>query len=142
MVRVIGLLVGLFFVLLAVLALAAQVTLTAVVAPDTPFKVEWYGEAGDSFRWWCNGEIRKNFMASEVTVDLASVEVESGLVRHEAMVPGLPAGKHSCQVSATTEYWTLLEAPDLKGEAIPIVVAAKDEPKTPIKLRLVVEVVK
>lgn len=78
------------------LLLPAQ-TLTVAIPPNTAFVISF--EDSDmivGFRWWCNGAIVKNFSDAEVTAG----RVVGNPTVITVSVPGLPAGKHSCLVSA------------------------------------------
>lgn len=118
---------------IALLAATLAQTLTVTIAPATPFTITWDQPASDptiAYRWWCDGEIKKNYSAAELT--RAAAPNADGSVTITAPAPGLPAGAHSCLVSA---YNPIGEA---KSDPVPIVVGTA--PATPVKLRIVVNV--
>ena len=117
---------------LFLLALVPQV-LTVTIKPATPFTVSWdqpVEAAVPSFRLWCDNAIVKNYGATEVTK--AASPNADGTVTYTAQAPGLPAGNHSCLVSAYNDVG------ESKGTAIPIVVGTA--PATPLRLKVVVSV--
>jgi hypothetical protein len=129
------------FVTLFTLALVAQPTLTVTVKPSTPFTITW--DQPDpvplpSFRLWCDGEVKKNYLRSELTIGAektVTVEgVEKKAVPITATAPGLTAGTHSCFVSAFDENI------ETKGLPMPVTVTTPTGPATPINLRIVVTV--
>lgn len=73
---------------------------TSVAIPEnTPFKIEFQYDATPlpNFRWWCDGEVRKNFTSGEIAAGQAGTTFQ-------AMVPGMlkKAVPYFCQVSAFT----------------------------------------
>ena len=112
-----------------------------VIPPNTPFKIAFEAGPTDNFRWWCNGEIKKNFAEADLTKGAATPD---GYLTYEATVPGLPAGLHTCLVSA----WKVIEGsptgeawPDAKGAPIPGGVLVGVGPLTPINLRVIVTII-
>lgn len=106
--------------------------LTTVIAPNTPFQVSWDQDTSipASFRAWCENAIIKNWGPSEITK--AAVANLDGTFAITATFPGIPAGNHSCFVSAFND------AGESKGIAIPIFVGTI--PATPLRLKVIVKV--
>lgn len=121
---------------LAALLFVAQ-TLTVTIKPATPFQIQWdqllEGTFTARYRWWCDGVIVKNFAPADLTISPTFNEDRTQAIT--ATVPGLPAGAHSCFVSA---YDTGAVFPEMKGEAIPLAVGTG--PTTPLRLRILVTV--
>lgn len=119
--------------LIATRLLSAQ-TVTVTIPPATPFTVSWDqaidGTTAPSFRFWCDGQIVKNYAARDVTK--AADANTDGTFTFTAQAPGLPAGTHSCLVSA---YNDIGEA---KSTAIPLSVGTA--PATPLRLKVVVQI--
>ena len=117
---------------LLALALTTQ-TLTVTIKPSTPFTLSWDQPADTtqpSFRLWCDNAILKNYTAAELTK--APTPNADGTTTITAQAPGLPAGNHSCFVSAFNDIG------ESKGSAIPITVGTA--PGTPLRLKVVVSV--
>lgn len=73
---------------------------TSVAIPEnTPFKIEFQYDMTPlpSFRWWCDGEIKKNFTNAEILAG-------QGGTTFQVMVPGMlkKVAPYFCQVSAFT----------------------------------------
>lgn len=133
--------------LIVVLALVAQ-TLSVTVPANTPFDVSFKhdGLLMPSFRWWCDGSIAKNFSSTETRQPATPPDVD-GRYLYTVSVPGLPAGSHSCFVSAfndqgefkacnaavTTDCVTPIAF--TVGSAVPI----GKPPAVPVDLRIVVK---
>jgi hypothetical protein len=113
---------------------AAPQTLTAVVTPGVPFRIAFDhdGVAIDGFRWWCGGQILKNFKLSELETvtrsDAPTMKTFAGTV------PGLPAGRHTCHVTAFNA--AMDSDPSVSIEPIAAV-----KPPAPVDLKIVVTVV-
>lgn len=122
-------------VTLAAMLLSAQ-TLTVQLKPNTPFVVQWEQRLEDAltpkWRWWCNGVIVKNFAMAEVKIGVEINPTDRTQVL-TATVPGLPAGKHECLVSAFDEGFT-----ELKSDPIPLTVSGGIT--TPLRLRVLVTI--
>jgi hypothetical protein len=121
--------------LLTTLALSAAQTITVTIPPATPFTISWDQPVEDaptppSFRFWCDGTIAKNYAPRELTK--AATPNADGTVTFTAQAPGLPAGTHSCLVSAFNEIG------EVKSVAIPITVGTA--PATPLRLKVVVQI--
>lgn len=82
------------------LTLLAQ-TLSVTVPANTPFEVSFKhdGLLMPSFRWWCDGSIAKNFSPTETKQPSTTPDAD-GRYTYTVTVPGLPAGSHTCFVSA------------------------------------------
>lgn len=115
-------------------------TLTATVAPNTPFQIQWDHDTlmTPGFRWWCDGGIVYNF--KHVDVQWANDPKgpnADGTFTYTAQVPGLAAGDHSCTISAFNEAAPTLG--DAKGEvAIVHVATAQKIPSMPVRVKIVV----
>jgi hypothetical protein len=125
----------------ALLALVIQTTVPPVVPvlpPNTPYRIAFEAEPDVTLRWWCNNTIVRNFTAADLVKGAPTTDP---FIAYEAAVPGLPAGVHSCLVSATrllpgstTEFW-----PEVKSDPISILVGSG--PLTPIGVRVIVTIV-
>jgi hypothetical protein len=107
-------------------------TLTVILKPLTPFTITWdqpNDGTNPSFRLWCDGAIVKNYAKTDVTAGPVNAD---GSIQQTATAPGLPAGQHSCFVSAFNDVG------EAKGEPIPVSVGTL--PATPIRLKIVVTV--
>ena len=120
------------------LTLFLQATITATVKPLTSFQVVFDHDAGGdstiAYRFWCDGAIVRNFLPGDLTK--AATPNADGTVAITATVPGgLAVGTHSCWVSAFNG------TSESAGVPIPLVAAVVSAaPKTPLHLRLVVQV--
>jgi hypothetical protein len=110
-------------------------TLTVQIKPNTPFTVQWDQKLEDTFnvrfRWWCNGVIVKNFTVTEVTVS-PEINQTDRTQTHTAIVPGLPAGMHSCLISSFNDI--------SEEKSAPIPLTTGTGPTTPVRVRVVVDV--
>lgn len=117
---------------LLALVLLAQ-TITVTIPPNTEYTVAWQhdGLLMPEFRWWCDGEIVKNFpllMPVPLTPDA------DGLYTYTALVPGMPEGVHMCFISAYNQHG------EVKAPPVPIVVGTPQPPAMPFNIRVVVTV--
>src|SRR5687767_5027765 len=124
---------------LIVAALFSQTPqLTVALRPQEAFQVGWQGYPTDSFRWWCDGAIVKNFTPEELTKGTTVLSPETEFVEISAAVPGLPEGTHSCAVSSYTAFMELAGIADKTSAPIPLLVGT--ESRTPIGLKVIVTV--
>ena len=115
------------------LAVFVQAVPTVVVRPNTPFQVFWVQPAMDGtlqFRFWCDGAIAKNFASSDL--QMAPLAADGSMAITATVAAGLPAGNHSCLVSA---FNFISEA---KSDAIAL--PSGSAPSTPIQFRIIVNV--
>jgi hypothetical protein len=117
-----------------VLLSSSTQVLTVVIPPNTPFGIEFFHDPsyGPIYHWECDGVIVKNFTTSEVNAGKSATPDANGLYKFSLVVPGLSFGKHSCLVSVDNDFG--------KTKTDPIEVPVGVAPKTPIGLRLVIEV--
>ena len=117
--------------------LQATPPVVPVLPPATAFRLAFEAEADVTLRWWCGGVIVRNFTSADL---LKGAPTTAPYIAYEAAVPGLPAGVHSCHLSATrllpgstTESW-----PEVKSEPITLLVGSG--PLTPIGLKVIVTI--
>lgn len=129
-------------------AQAPPVTVTATVAPDTPFQIQWDHDTlmTPGFRWWCDGGIVYNFKHADLQwANDPKGPNADGTFTYTATVPGLHAGDHACTVSAFNEAAPSLG--DFKGFIANVHVALTTDPPAgqklpsmPLRIKLVVPV--
>ena len=119
--------------LLALASSAPQLPLSAVIPPNTAFRVAWDhpGANVDGFRWRCDGTIVQNFTIAQLVVTPPATA--GGLSTYTATVPGLTAGKHSCSVVA----YNVAGDSDSSNVVEPI---SATKSAAPVELRFVVEI--
>jgi hypothetical protein len=119
------------------LILAFQ-TLTATVAPNTPFQISWDYPAstGYSFRLWCNNAIVRNFTSADIT--LGALDPVTNTWIYTANVPGLPApGAFKCEISAHANDGR----PDVKSAPVSVTVVDPTAPiPIPVNVRIIIVV--
>lgn len=123
---------------LLTIALLAQPTLSVTVPPDTAFQVSFDlpGTELPNFRWWCDGGIVKNYAGAQAVKNpVANVD---GSFSYALTVPGLSVGTHSCFVSAFNDLGEAKSVPITVPVGVSAPVGAP--PKTPINLRIIVQV--
>jgi hypothetical protein len=121
--------------LLSANILSAQ-TLSVSIAPNTPFQISFDSpvDTSTSYRVWCDGNILKNYTATEINNGKSTVPNADGTFTFTISVPGLSLGKHSCLVSAFNDLG--------EAKSLPLDVPVGTIPSAPINLRFVVEIKK
>ena len=119
--------------MLSLIVLLAQ-TLTAIVAPNTPFQIsfDFDNNPPASIRWWCDNAIAKNFTTAEFSAGKGGTANSDGSFTYTLSVTGLANGSHSCFVSAFNDVG--------ESKSSPIIITVGTAPKTPINLKLVVKI--
>ena len=108
-------------------------TVTVAIAPNTAYKISFdaLDEPENMYRLWCDGQIVKNYTASETNLGKAPTKNTDGTTTITVSAPGLTAGSHSCLVSAFNDLG------EVKSD--PITIPIGNIPTKPVNLKIVVD---